>query len=243
MTARLGLGSQTRPNPVPAIAEAEAQGEIAALYADIRATLGVPVVNLIWRHLATIPTALPWAWTSVRALYTSNAIAPQAHALRQSLKFTAGDRLSVTALEAAGLAKDDQAAIAFIVKSYDRSNAMTISTRRIVEGLNQLGGHDAIMPSMYRHLAHWPDFLVMIHRLIAPLAASGTLTRLFDETVQQSHHRGAQICAGMESPTASLSPDVERQIREALNQFVDGPLAKMTCIVQLVRSEMPSVNS
>jgi hypothetical protein len=36
-------------DPFPAVAEAEATGETAALFADIRATVGVPVVNLVWR--------------------------------------------------------------------------------------------------------------------------------------------------------------------------------------------------
>ena len=41
-------------DPFPAIAEASATGETADLFADIRATVGVRVVNLVWRHLATI---------------------------------------------------------------------------------------------------------------------------------------------------------------------------------------------
>ena len=41
-------------DPVPAITEAAATGETAAIFADIRQVLGVDVVNLIWRHLATM---------------------------------------------------------------------------------------------------------------------------------------------------------------------------------------------
>ena len=46
-------------DPVPAITEAEATGETAAIYTDIRRVYGVGVVNLVWRHLATLPGALP----------------------------------------------------------------------------------------------------------------------------------------------------------------------------------------
>ena len=56
-------------DPFPAVAEAAAVGEIADLFADIRATVGVRVVNLVWRHLATIDGALPWAWGAVRPIY------------------------------------------------------------------------------------------------------------------------------------------------------------------------------
>ena len=62
-------------DPVPAVPEAAAIGDIAEIFADIRRVLGVGVVNLIWRHLATIPGALPWAWGTVRPLYVDGTIA------------------------------------------------------------------------------------------------------------------------------------------------------------------------
>ena len=40
--------------PISAISENDATGEIAEIYNDIRTALGNGVVNLIWRHLATI---------------------------------------------------------------------------------------------------------------------------------------------------------------------------------------------
>ena len=61
-------------DPVVAVTEQNAEGQVAEIYQDIRATLGVPVVNLIWRHLATFPGALEWSWTSVKSLYEENII-------------------------------------------------------------------------------------------------------------------------------------------------------------------------
>ena len=56
-------------DPFPAVVEAAATGETADLFADIRATIGVRVVNLVWRHLATIVVvvvsavvARSWHW-------------------------------------------------------------------------------------------------------------------------------------------------------------------------------------
>lgn len=48
------------------VREAEAPPAIAALYRDLRAVSGVPNVNLIWRHLASRPGLLDWAWRTVR---------------------------------------------------------------------------------------------------------------------------------------------------------------------------------
>jgi hypothetical protein len=67
-------------DPVPAITEAEATGETAQIYADIRRVYGVGVVNLVWRHLATFPGALPWAWETVRPLYADGTIRREAAA-------------------------------------------------------------------------------------------------------------------------------------------------------------------
>ena len=64
-------------DPVPAITEANATGEIAEIFADIRRVLRVDVVNLIWRHLATIPGALPRAWDSLRPLISTARWAPR----------------------------------------------------------------------------------------------------------------------------------------------------------------------
>ena len=113
-------------DPVATITEAEATGQMADLYADIRATLGVPVVNLIWRHLAVFPGALPWAWQSLKPLYASGAVTAQAAALRSGLAVPALAGLSGPALGAAGLGQADLVQITMILRSYERSNAMNI---------------------------------------------------------------------------------------------------------------------
>jgi hypothetical protein len=113
-------------DPVPAITEAEATGETAAIYTDIRATTGVPVVNLIWRHLATMDGALPWTWGMLRPLYAADTVASAAAALREGLALPAMQPWPVSVLECAGLSPDDRTAISRILRSYDRSNAMNL---------------------------------------------------------------------------------------------------------------------
>ena len=72
-------------DPVPAIAEAAATGAIAEIFADIRGVLRVEVVNLIWRHLATLPGALPWVWGVLKPLYGNGTILAEAKALHSKL--------------------------------------------------------------------------------------------------------------------------------------------------------------
>ena len=56
------------------VPEHAATGETAAIYADLRAALGVPLVNLVFRNMAAIPGCLSWAWSCLRPIYTGEAI-------------------------------------------------------------------------------------------------------------------------------------------------------------------------
>jgi hypothetical protein len=58
-------------DPVPAVRESDATGRTAELFEEIKETLGVSFVNLVWRHLAYMPGALEWTWSLVRPLYGS----------------------------------------------------------------------------------------------------------------------------------------------------------------------------
>lgn len=113
-------------DPVPAIAEADATGEIAELYADIRATLGVPLVNLIWRGLAAIPGGLAWAWPSVKPLYASGLIQGEARLLRKNQRLPAIRPMPAAALRAVGIDAATEATVRGILESYDRSNPLNL---------------------------------------------------------------------------------------------------------------------
>ena len=102
--------------PFSAIAEAAATGEIAELFADIRTTVGVRVVNLVWRHLATLDGALPWAWTAVKPLYL-RGIADQA-----VVRFR--ETMILPTLES--LAGAEPASVDAVLASYDHSNTINL---------------------------------------------------------------------------------------------------------------------
>ena len=113
-------------DPVPAIIEAAATGEIAEIFGDIRRVLGVDVVNLIWRHLATIDGALAWTWTTLRPVYDDGTIAAEAAALRADLDLPALPGIPAEAFVALGLRGDDISAIRDTLAAYDRTNAMAL---------------------------------------------------------------------------------------------------------------------
>lgn len=113
-------------DPVPAIVEASATGAVAEIFADIRRVLGVEVVNLIWRHLATIPDALPWAWGMLRPLYVDGTIAAEAQALHGQLSLPHLPRLPDEIFAAIDLGNNERTSIREVLAAYDRTNAMAL---------------------------------------------------------------------------------------------------------------------
>ncbi len=51
---------------LPEIPESDATGSVAEVYEDIKAVTGLPLVNLVYRYLATVPGRLEAAWHELR---------------------------------------------------------------------------------------------------------------------------------------------------------------------------------
>ncbi len=56
------------------VAEAEAAGETALIYGEIRRTYAVPYVSSLFRHLAVYPGLLPWAWRALGPALATGAL-------------------------------------------------------------------------------------------------------------------------------------------------------------------------
>jgi hypothetical protein len=122
-------------DPVPAITEAAATGETAAIFADIRQVLGVDVVNLIWRHLATMEGALPWAWQALRPLYADGSVIGHATALRGDLALPPMPPIQIDVYATLGLRPEDMAAIRGVLSAYDHTNGMAVVALTALRGL------------------------------------------------------------------------------------------------------------
>ena len=126
-------------DPIPAIIEAAATGETAGIFADIRNVLGVDVVNLIWRHLATIDGALPWAWGALRPLYADGSVGNEAKALRAALILPLASPIPAEVFAGLGLRPHDLTDIRGVLSSYDHTNAMAVVALSALQA--RLDGH------------------------------------------------------------------------------------------------------
>ncbi|MBX6375905.1 MAG: hypothetical protein IRZ13_16950 [Acetobacteraceae bacterium] len=107
---------------LPEIREAEATGGIAEIYAGLRAAIGIPLVNLIYRHLATRPGVLPWVWGAIRGCASAPALEAGRARMAEAVHAQGlGARL------AAALALDDPGReVRALVEAYNRGNAMNL---------------------------------------------------------------------------------------------------------------------
>lgn len=108
------------------VLEADATGEIADIYADIRSTMNMSFVNLIWRKLALSPEALSWTWRTMKPLYENGAVYDESEALRGSQVLPSVPRLPTPILRGVGIDGTDEAAIRTTLERYDRGNPLNI---------------------------------------------------------------------------------------------------------------------
>jgi Halocarboxylic acid dehydrogenase DehI len=271
-------------DPVPAIAESAATGEIAEIFADIRQVYRVGVVNLIWRHLATFPEALPWVWQSVRSLYVDGTIEREAAVLRASIAVPEIPAFPAAVFAAACLGEHDLDQIRAILAAYDRTNAMALialsavgcriagmpvdgdgaigsgselpfapplelrlppllslselspATAELVLIMNRIGTKrdDAILASMYRHLAYWPAYLALAWTMLAPLASGARLDDLIAHAIEQAR-ASARRMIGRIPPPSTLAPAVRADVARALDRFAGDVIPKMVIIGALLR--------
>ncbi len=120
--------AQRSGDPVPSIAEVDATGEIAELYADIRESLGMPFVNLVWRNVASVPGGLKWAWTTMKPLYQQGAVYVEARQLRDNQTLPPVPTLPRAVLRAVGVDAAAEISIRAAIDGYDRGNPLNIVT-------------------------------------------------------------------------------------------------------------------
>jgi hypothetical protein len=253
-------------DPFPAVAEAAATGETAELFADIRAMVGVRVVNLVWRHLATIDGALPWAWAAVKPLYA------QGIADRAAARFR--ERMELPQL--GSLAGAQPQSVDDVLASYDHSNTInlfalgalvawlrgeTVADGRPERGprspapdvalpklasqedvspdvwalvlrLNRFGDKEqVILASMYRHLAHAPDFLRRVEAALESAERDGSLERAIVANRQDAADRAKLLARAIDMPPAPSAARIEAGVAA----FVDHAIGKMVTICRAIR--------
>jgi hypothetical protein len=120
------------------LAEREATGEIASIYAEIRRLWGVPYVSSLQRHLATRPGWLEWTWAALRPAFASGASQVAAWRAAEGLTVPRLAPVSGHALRVWGVDDVGQAAIRAACASFVRVSPVNLMLsgllRRLLTG-------------------------------------------------------------------------------------------------------------
>jgi hypothetical protein len=220
------------------IPETSAPPDIAALYADMRRCMQLPVVNLIYRTLATMDGALPWVWAALRPAALSGALDASAKRLTDAVP-----RIELAAMT---VPEADRAGILHVVNGYNRGNSLNlvglIAVKRLiqpphaparpapgalapdtappplprilklselqpdiarkVEAIAALHNTGGVVPSIYLHLAHWPQSLLAVCEHIAPHVADGSVARACEAAVGIARTETDRLLPSLGAPGA-----------------------------------------
>ncbi len=222
-------------DPVSAIAEAEATGETAALFADIRRTMQIPFVTSIWRTLAGVEGGLRAVWTAAKPLYASGQPDAALCSALEQVALPSPEPLVPGQLACAGVPAGDLPTVRAILDAYNRSNGLNLMALAglvatpagapanrppppppvpwptlppllaqadmaadawmLLRRLNRFGAtpDEPGLATLWRHLAHWPGLLAVVHAGLAPLWKDGTIQRAAQQLLAQARVEGAAL--------------------------------------------------
>jgi hypothetical protein len=118
---------------LPELPESQATGRTLQLYEEIKEWSGVPMVALIYRHLATLPGVLDWACDVLRPVMTSGLLQERAGELVHKVELPQIPTIPPDAREAAGVTADEEEMIRSSLAAYNRSNPVNIIALRCIE--------------------------------------------------------------------------------------------------------------
>ncbi len=108
------------------VAEAEAAGDIARVYEEIRRSYAVPYVSSLFRHLAVYPGLLPWVWRALGPALASGALQHLAWQRVDVSRLPPLPNLSREALAGLGVDSAGLAAIRTVCRSFTRVSPVNL---------------------------------------------------------------------------------------------------------------------
>jgi len=120
------MSSDFSYDPVTAVDESTATGPTAEVFADIRETMGIPLVTSIWRGLAGMDDSLHTVWNASRPIYASGHAEQALGRIVEQVGLPMPEPLAPTQLACIGIDDAQLNSIRTIVDAYNRSNGMNM---------------------------------------------------------------------------------------------------------------------
>jgi hypothetical protein len=239
---------------IPAIAEGDATGEIAALYEDLRVTLGVPFVNLIWRHLATIPGGLAWTWTLTKPLYVSGELDRLSAEASALVSLPSLAHIPDYVWDSAAIDHDARRTIMAMIESYNHANgvnflALLTALSVLRDGRPVVPG-DQPVPAFPRHpptiaelpplpgLSELPPHMRALVRRLDELGRLGS-----SDAVASLYRHLAHWPAFLSIAYVALEPlHRSHELAKAQEEVIAFGQVQCTGLVRMVNSDLPGLS-
>ena len=126
--------AENTPNLLPERSVKEATGVTSEIYRSIEAALGVRLVNLVYRHLATIPGALEWAWAVVGDGFSEGIYQQRSAPLVRLVAHLSADPQSIRPISLVdyGLKLSEASAVLDTLDAYNSANPMNALSLRVI---------------------------------------------------------------------------------------------------------------
>lgn len=138
-------------NTFQTVTEANANSATRAVYEDIKSTMGVALVNLIWRHLAVEQTVLQWSWKNLKPHYKSGAIPAAAWLLRETIAPPSLRQFTRDEWAFLNQEIEDQSVLDSVLRTYERGNAQNLIAmcylRQCIDGFDS-DAHKSVLPEL-----------------------------------------------------------------------------------------------
>lgn len=194
------------PRPyLPEQPEAQANDAVRAIYAQIRHGSAVPMVALIFRHLATLPGAMEWAWSVMGPPLAQGLLQERAWAMAEALAIEPVVTVPAAALKHLGIDAGMHAELDRLGRAYGRANPVNLLALRLIAlHLQDGSGHDAARPAQGRTDTQWqpPEPLGALVPMMDLYSAPPDLLELVQGLSQR----------GQSAPDSAFVPSYYRQL-------------------------------
>ncbi len=273
--------SAASPAFLPEIPEGRAPASTRAIYDELKRLSGVPMAALIYRHLATVPGALEWAWAALRPLFASGRLQEAAWRVASETRYEPLGVIARDALAVRGV--DDKALreIHAVLDAYNRANPVNLLAvtclSRVIDGsagtppkaaakpwmppppvkglppmvdIAALRPHVAdllytlasrgdpqrvrVVPSLYRHFGHRPQFLALLAKLLLAQFRDGSIASAVAALRKAMDAKADEL---VESIAAPAAPD--RNIAATLREFGAATIPEMIVAGAILHAALP----
>ena len=114
-------------DPVTALSEVDAEGEIAVIFSDIKSTMQIPILTSIWRGLASIENGVSSTWRNIKPMYQTQAPFDTLANVLSKIDFIPKSTSRIS-LRKIGLELEEFRRLRDIIKAYNRSNGLNFLT-------------------------------------------------------------------------------------------------------------------